>query len=300
MVGERFIPTCVGSAWWRRRHHSPSSVHPHVRGERACVSDPPYELGGSSPRAWGAQVAEGVLLAAERFIPTCVGSANRRDGGEPETSVHPHVRGERPWSVAGGGTPNGSSPRAWGARARPPQVRSDVRFIPTCVGSAEIGGARRVIFAVHPHVRGERVCHLPAVRCIDGSSPRAWGALRGAILPRLVLRFIPTCVGSASTWRWWLRRLAVHPHVRGERARALQHARQRHGSSPRAWGARLVRNRIPPLHRFIPTCVGSAPPGPRGTRGRAVHPHVRGERATPADEVRRLRRFIPTCVGSAP
>jgi len=69
--------------------------------------------------------------------------------------VHPHVRGEHrngyPWIYY----PSGSSPRAWGTRAR-----SDYRLC--CC-------------AVHPHVRGEHSCVSLNLNCPIGSSPRAWG-----------------------------------------------------------------------------------------------------------------------------
>src|SRR5690606_5298142 len=90
-----------------------------------------------------------------------------------------------------------------------------------------------------------------------------------------------------------------------------------HGSSPRAWGKRLVNDDGSEVIRFIPTCVGQTLARRWPTRRDAVHPHVRGANAPPAaallsvigssprawgklaHELGRLfgRRFIPTCVG---
>jgi len=69
----RFIPTHVGkweSAAWRKRTHS---VHPHARGEMACLSRGEFWYPGSSPRTWGNVRQRQVLVLRPRFIPTHVG-----------------------------------------------------------------------------------------------------------------------------------------------------------------------------------------------------------------------------------
>ena len=71
------------------------------------------------------------------------------------------------------------------------------------------------------------------------------------------LRFIPTCVGSMTGASRGVVPGAVHPHVRGEHWVNKGVCRRLHGSSPRAWGAYLMRKPIYAPVRFIPTCVGS-------------------------------------------
>ena len=131
---------------------------------------------------------------------------------------------------------------------------------------------------VHPHVRGEHVYLIPSASIVNGSSPRAWGALVQPFVYHVHQRFIPTCVGSILT--------------------VFSVQRPVHGSSPRAWGAFGVRRRVAADERFIPTCVGSIPSGPKDNATRPVHPHVRGEHRGRRDVGGPAYRFIPTCVGS--
>ena len=92
---------------------------------------------------------------------------------------------------------------------------------------------------------------------------------------------------------------AVHPHVRGDRARRVT----------------VTTSRT----RFTPTCVGIANPRPFDNSHTAVHPHVRGDRVRDRGHQvaslgspprawgsrrvalgpRRRVRFTPTCVGIA-
>ena len=90
--------------------------------------------------------------------------------------------------------------------------------------------------SVHPHVRGD------------------YGQFRLYVFAGV--RFIPTCVGITFA-------------VRGS-----FHARI--GSSPRAWGLRIVGGMGSTYQRFIPTCVGIT---------------------TQSAIVLVGQRFIPTCVG---
>ncbi len=174
---------------------------------------------------------------------------------------------------------SGSSPRAWGAPGN--------------------GSGTPHPLAVHPHVRGERGTGGGAAGGVSGSSPRAWGAHGVGPEVEAQRRFIPTCVGSAP--RAWPcgRPPSVHPHVRGERATMRQARAAGSGSSPRAWGApELPRGRWE-APRFIPTCVGSAPPPYMSTRGwLGSSPRAWGARPC-RSSLRASSRFIPTCVGSA-
>ena len=70
-----------------------------------------------------------------------------------------------------------------------------------------------------------------------GSSPHAWGAPTFGREVERADRFIPTCVGSSYCLIEARRDPEVHPHMRGELAWGLKHARRISGSSPHAWGA---------------------------------------------------------------
>ncbi len=217
LVHVRFIPTCVGSAYPSTSARADTPVHPHVRGERASNFVAASTTAGSSPRAWGAHQGGRAGESVNRFIPTCVGSAHRVCVWLPRSAVHPHVRGERDEVVAIEREAAGSSPRAWGAPLAVLAGHEVVRFIPTCVGSAASPMPALMSASVHPHVRGERSAVGSRMWPVFGSSPRAWGARGLRAVGDVLVRFIPTCVGSAGAGPRASRGSPVHPHVRGER-----------------------------------------------------------------------------------
>ena len=74
-VRARFIPTYMGNAGNARRILLIPAVHPHVHGERRCVSSGTPDRGGSSPRTWGTQKRKMTTRKRSRFIPTYMGNA---------------------------------------------------------------------------------------------------------------------------------------------------------------------------------------------------------------------------------
>ena len=132
---QRFIPTCVGNTPSGRQGWQPCSVHPHVRGEYITAALIIAILVGSSPRAWGIQCDSEEHDQQARFIPTCVGNTLFRSRQAVSSPVHPHVRGEYFMALVSRGMEHGSSPRAWGIQRCPVAIKSNFRFIPTCVGN---------------------------------------------------------------------------------------------------------------------------------------------------------------------
>ncbi len=132
--------------------------------------------------------------------------------------------------------------------------------------------------AVHPHVRGEH----------DNIQPYSG----------MIYRFIPTCVGNTEIA--WVRAplVTVHPHVRGEHDNPGLGCFKNGGSSPRAWGTRMIEGEKSCATRFIPTCVGNTfghwqiVNSADGSSPRAW--------GTPSGQksAGSARRFIPTCVGN--
>ena len=148
---------------------------------------------------------------------------------------------------------------------------------------------------VHPHMRGD------SEREVGGSGP--------------VIRFTPTCVGTASSpahgtqlaahgsppHAWGQPALVspmydsirVHPHMRGDSVASPGTGVAAHGSPPHAWGQRKPPADNPHRYRFTPTCVGTAlhgvrqvnpnwgsPPHAWGQRGRVNNgspPHAWGQ-----------------------
>src|SRR6266566_655373 len=108
-------------------------------------------------------------------------------------------------------------------------------------------------------MRGEHPGWHHLVGRAPGSSPHAWGTLFWSSTMGHFVRFIPTCVGNTSPVLLVLVKPAVHPHMRGEHAPTSLANAQVTGSSPHAWGTRLMIWIWVILMRFIPTCVGNTP-----------------------------------------
>jgi len=111
----------------------------------------------------------------------------------------------------------------------------------------------------------------------NGSSPRAWGTPQQHRGRQTGHRFIPTGVGNTIRCRCRRRPSSVHPHGRGEHVADIHRAPSFDGSSPRAWGTRLVRVFLLDMIRFIPTGVGNTIRSSRRVTPDTVHPHGRGE-----------------------
>ena len=182
--------------WRRAELLNTLTVHPHLRGEHCTHCERWIQNAGSSPPAWGAFPLPLPQLVSGRFIPTCVGSMNRRSHTTTPSAVHPHLRGEHDQRHYQHRSGTGSSPPAWGALISQKGLRQLGRFIPTCVGSMMEQRQQHPAFPVHPHLRGEHVVSIKRCPISSGSSPPAWGAFTLLHAPVSLLRFIPTCVGS--------------------------------------------------------------------------------------------------------
>ncbi len=195
-------------------------------------------------------------------------------------AVHPHGRGELPDKRSIISWAAGSSPRAWGTPNGSTLQIVILRFIPTGVGNSVVPwpGCRRG--AVHPHGRGELGNDVDFSGKEIGSSPRAWGTRGCRLVGLLRLRFIPTGVGNSLNHPYINPPLSVHPHGRGELANILLGALFDGGSSPRAWGTRILSLSVLSIRGFIPTGVGNSVFGISVCMVVAVHPHGRGELAT--------------------
>jgi len=237
----------------------------------------------------------------------------------PEPPDHPHVRGEKHRIVHSSLTFFGSSPRAWGKGRFRQWGRGVPRIIPTCVGKSAAPAPARSAHPDHPHVRGEKYSPTGRAQKSVGSSPRAWGkvALKDECCPNQ--RIIPTCVGKRGGAVAVILRAPDHPHVRGEKLRAIRNVLETVGSSPRAWGKDFFTAPPDTQTRIIPTCVGKRSVFPMPCFCSPDHPHVRGEKAKSPSaaislagssprawgkDTRRMqkvggRRIIPTCVGKS-
>ena len=277
VLRHRFTPTCVGTARGRSLGGLSLPVHPHVRGDGAMVHTSENASIGSPPRAWGRRSPSGLTAAASRFTPTCVGTAQRDRPHLGQSAVHPHVRGDGEAALALAEAVGGSPPRAWGRLNRRELAIADIRFTPTCVGTAGAPSQITSMRSVHPHVRGDGSNGGAGFRDAHGSPPRAWGRRHAIGRGSTGHRFTPTCVGTASTPAQSRGQDPVHPHVRGDGVFARREFERPVGSPPRAWGRQQVSRYGEAWLRFTPTCVGTAYTPLDTPVNPPVHPHVRGD-----------------------
>ena len=197
---DRFIPACAGNGLrlqsddFCRVGSSPrargtaaviafaeasSGSSPRARGTAASFQNRSVHVPGSSPRARGTDDRDGFQQRQCRFIPACAGNGRARWRECAARTVHPRVRGERPFDTSLPSLSRGSSPRARGTALT---IGQD--------------SARR---SVHPRVRGERSSTTAQSAGAYGSSPRARGtACTPACCPRR-RRFIPACAGNGNS-----------------------------------------------------------------------------------------------------
>jgi len=275
---QRFIPTYMGNAYDERMDLSEGAVHPHVHGERKCAESHALRRAGSSPRTWGTPPGVSGDGSGVRFIPTYMGNAGLLRMMGRNTSVHPHVHGERldppdtqltdpgssprTWGThnwkSRGGEPGGSSPRTWGTRSPASIRRVFAWFIPTYMGNASPAWPSNRDRPVHPHVHGERSNAGAHRSPISGSSPRTWGTRLVEGHARILRRFIPTYMGNAGDSAPGPPDDSVHPHVHGERSGGRIPTTRPSGSSPRTWGTLQRPDVRCTWARFIPTYMGNA------------------------------------------
>jgi len=213
-------------------------------------------LSGSSPRAWGKEIACVTTRSGTRIIPTCVGKREAESPVPSLASDHPHVRGEKHRRALFPRGWHGSSPRAWGKAPLGLGVGEPCRIIPTCVGKSSVCHFFHFVSPDHPHVRGEKLALSPVPTTLTGSSPRAWGKGVEGDSPPLPARIIPTCVGKRMFGCDGSSVISDHPHVRGEKRRRGRRGPTNGGSSPRAWGKGILSGILFMVFRIIPTCVG--------------------------------------------
>ena len=181
-------------------HITPSTVHPHARGEHALAFHQFAGLFGSSPRPWGTPAAPSYASNRCRFIPTPVGNTAFSPAVRRATAVHPHARGEHAPRRTRADDPPGSSPRPWGTLDQINVMAGRLRFIPTPVGNTCHTHRKQRVTSVHPHARGEHINQCGEILAFNGSSPRPWGTPRHAEARYANVRFIPTPVGNTSPY----------------------------------------------------------------------------------------------------
>ena len=234
------------------------------------------------------------------------------------TPVHPHARGEHGEVEATATRGHGSSPRARGTHRQGAVLQGPHRFIPAGAGNTSSRPRSGTLTSVHPRGRGEHGSAAAGGASAFGSSPRARGTQGGRRRRWSTPRFIPAGAGNTFWHRRKYPRNTVHPRGRGEHSRSIRSPRRLRGSSPRARGTRLGRDRLGRGRRFIPAGAGNTRSQQRLACCPSVHPRGRGEHHVPrhpthrrdgssprargtlgcATPRREIKRFIPAGAGN--
>ncbi len=179
---------------------------------------------GSPPRAWGQLPVLRAGIQWFRFTPTGVGTTYPSASSPSPFEVHPHGRGDNGRAVGLARPLIGSPPRAWGQLFTTRDCVEAPRFTPTGVGTTVLEDILVLDAAVHPHGRGDNVSGQSRQITLRGSPPRAWGQHTPDTATPRPSRFTPTGVGTTQNRMFQKKEGLVHPHGRGDNARAHRQA----------------------------------------------------------------------------
>ncbi|RSX58176.1 hypothetical protein D2E24_0536 [Bifidobacterium samirii] len=234
------IPACAGNTTGLVVAGGRLRDHPRVRREH--LGGTLFRSGnmGSSPRAQGTRVGEGVAVEKLGIIPACAGNTCRQVWESSSNRDHPRVRREHlAWPSCGGGV-RGSSPRAQGTL--PPWGMLGVRagIIPACAGNTPPASSTKTEIWDHPRVRREHQWGEGETPERKGSSPRAQGTPMGRGRDAGTQGIIPACAGNTRRVSRPRCRARDHPRVRREHPARTGRPTCTPGSSPRAQGTQAT------------------------------------------------------------
>ena len=110
----RIIPTRVGTRAIQTNGAFYTKDHPHACGDKYDCTLCRQHLIGSSPRVWGQDNSEIIIISMFRIIPTRVGTRSHNLLNPVVTEDHPHACGDK-YNISNVDVDiKGSSPRVWG------------------------------------------------------------------------------------------------------------------------------------------------------------------------------------------
>ena len=131
-------------------------------------------------------------------------------------------------------------------------------IIPTRVGTSSAFQSIFFQFWDHPHACGDKAALNALSKYSLGSSPRVWGQASTTIVGISAIGIIPTRVGTRQGLKHFDTVAEDHPHACGDKAFETVGLWKLEGSSPRVWGQVVFHLRSKPVHRIIPTRVGTS------------------------------------------
>ena len=129
---------------------------------------------------------------------------------------HPHAYGDKTLCKTFPALSPGSSPRVWGQDSIIIIFDSQIRIIPTRMGTSLRYYWQMTIFWDHPHAYGDKCSTLSATVHLR--------------------RIIPTRMGTSHTQAGAFSRVRDHPHAYGDKLLVQVRPDGAKGSSPRVWG----------------------------------------------------------------
>ena len=130
---------------------------------------------------------------------------------------HPHAYGDKSRLALHTYFSQGSSPRVWGQEITYGQSSSNIRIIPTRMGTSSSRNNPTSVLPDHPHAYGDKKPPSPSETLLLGSSPRVWGQgilIVGSYAPTGI---IPTRMGTSSNYFLHLHNIEDHPHAYGDK-----------------------------------------------------------------------------------
>ena len=132
--------------------------HPHAYGDKMKSLNPKCHFLGSSPRVWGQVATTTTNGAAERIIPTRMGTRCAYLSWRKYSRDHPHAYGDKVTTPFTAPINKGSSPRVWGQDSRRLLYIFSTGIIPTRMGTSTIRKFCAVVKQDHPHAYGDKEC----------------------------------------------------------------------------------------------------------------------------------------------
>ena len=135
----------------------------------------------------------------------------------PLSGDHPHACGDKGFVNKNAEINEGSSPRVWGQVKFSFYEIDSIRIIPTRVGTSVKEGKKKNAYGDHPHACGDKQIFTMRLIKFSGSSPRVWGQVLNAPENCIVLRIIPTRVGTRQAIVYLYSVFQDHPHACGDK-----------------------------------------------------------------------------------
>ena len=169
------IPTRMGTSLFPRSLQGQCRDHPHAYGDKLTEKCSDISAEGSSPRVWGQVYTITLSDYSARIIPTRMGTSLITLGDMQVSEDHPHAYGDKMSEMGAGLMQAGSSPRVWGQAHIVSHSLSEVRIIPTRMGTSIYPHSVIPRRQDHPHAYGDKQYIKEQIPSKRGSSPRVWG-----------------------------------------------------------------------------------------------------------------------------